>query len=357
MIDTAEYTITEKEQSLWSDREELMNQDPEFATDSDKKTPGDDESSLQQDPFDLEEIPSDDSLSLYLKEVSRVPLLDWEEEKQLTRSVHDARVAERELEQNGHSLEERERLQEVIEAGRLARQHLIRANTRLVISVAKKYVGRGVPFLDLIQEGNIGLIKAVEKFDHTLGYRLSTYATWWIRQTVTRAVADQGRTIRVPVHMTERIRRLYGTVQNLEQELGRRPTPEEIAAEMEQDVDRVRWMLKVSSRPLSLQRPVGEEQDSELAAFIEDESQPTPPEFAHQGVLRDEIEEALNSLTPREAQILRMRFGLRDGHNYTLEEIGQKFGLTRERIRQIERKALHRLRHPRRSRRLRDYAN
>ena len=359
MIEIAKYTTTDKTYSperaeLW-DTEEQMDQDPEFATDSHQETPDDDESLLQQDPFDLEEIPSDDSLSLYLKEVSRVPLLSWEEERQLTKSLHEAREAERELKQNGHSPEERERLQEVIEAGRLARQHLIRANTRLVISVAKKYVGRGVPFLDLIQEGNIGLIKAVEKFDHTLGYRLSTYATWWIRQTVTRAVADQGRTIRVPVHMTERIRRLYGTVQSLEQELGRRPTPEEIAAEMEQDVDRVRWMLKVSSRPLSLQRPVGEEQDSELAAFIEDESQPTPPEFAHQGVLRDEIEEALNSLSPREAQILRMRFGLRDGHNYTLEEIGQKFGLTRERIRQIERKALHRLRHPRRSRRLRDY--
>ena len=372
MIEIAEYSTTdrtysreqvgpwdgpasEQERSSWPDREEQMNQDVEFATDLDRETPDDDESSFMRDPFDLEEIPSDDSLSLYLKEVSRVPLLSWEEETQLAKSVHDARVAERELKRNGHDAEERQRLQEIIEAGRLARQHLIRANTRLVISVAKKYVGRGVPFLDLIQEGNIGLIKAVEKFDHTLGYRLSTYATWWIRQTVTRAVADQGRTIRVPVHMTERIRHLYGTVQSLEQELGRRPTPEEVAAEMEQDVDRVRWMLKVSSRPLSLQRPVGEEQDRELAAFIEDESQPTPPEFAHQGVLRDEIEDALNSLSPREAQILRMRFGLRDGHNYTLEEIGQKFGLTRERIRQIERKALHRLRHPRRSRRLRDY--
>ncbi len=337
--------------------EEPLGQDQERTTDLDKKTPGDNETSLEPDPFDLEEIPSDDSLSLYLKEVSRVPLLSREEEMRLAKSVHDAREAERELEQNGRDPQERARLQEVMEAGSLARQHLIRANTRLVISVAKKYVRRGVPFLDLIQEGNIGLIKAVEKFDHTRGFRLSTYATWWIRQTVTRAVADQGRTIRVPVHMTERIRRLYGTVQSLEQELGRRPTPEEIAAEMEQDVDRVRWMLKISSRPLSLQRPVGEEQDSELAAFIEDEAVPTPPEFAHQGVLRDEIEETLDSLTPREAQILRMRFGLRDGHTYTLEEIGKKFGLTRERIRQIERQALHRLRHPRRSRRLRDYMN
>jgi RNA polymerase primary sigma factor len=308
-----------------------------------------------EESMDLDLVPTDDTLNLYLKEVSRVPLLSPEEELRLATAYHDGRVAESQLAQNGHDPQERDRLHALIEAGQAARQQLIRSNTRLVISVAKKYVGRGVPFMDLIQEGNLGLIKAVEKFDHKRGFRLSTYATWWIRQTVTRAVADQGRTIRVPVHMVDRIRRMYREVQDLQQELGQRPTPEEIAERMELPVERVRWMLKVSRRPLSLQRPVGEEEDSELGAFVEDESVPTPVELANEGVLRDEVERALGSLPPREAQIVRLRFGLKDGRTYTLEEIGQKFGLTRERIRQIERNALHRLRHPRRSRRLRDY--
>jgi RNA polymerase primary sigma factor len=246
-------------------------------------------------------------------------------------------------------------LQASVQDARGARDHLIKANTRLVVSIAKKYMARGVPFLDLIQEGNLGLMKAVEKFDYRRGFRFSTYATWWIRQTITRSIADQGRTIRVPVHMSDRIRRLYRVARELEQDLGRKPTPEEIAQRMELDPRKVQWMMRVSWRPLSLESPVGEEEDSELGSFVEDETTPTPTQSAYQNLLRDKIEEVLSSLSPREARILRLRFGLHNGRSYTLEEVGQKFGLTRERIRQIEGKALRRLRHPRRSRQLRDY--
>ena len=310
---------------------------------------------LEQDAFDLSGISSDDSVGLYLKEMARVPLLSLEEEVHLARKLCNAQDAQDDLQRNGHNLDERDRLEQIIEDGRLAREHLIKANTRLVVSIAKKYMGRGVPFLDLIQEGNLGLMKAVEKFDYTRGYRFSTYATWWIRQTITRAIADQGRTIRVPVHMSDRIRRLYKTARQLEQEHGRKPTPEEIAEAMDLEPRKVRWMLKVSWRPLSLERPVGEEEDSELGSFIEDENTPTPTQSAYQNLLREKVEEVLSTLTPREARILRLRFGLQNGRSYTLEEVGQKFGLTRERIRQIEGKALRRLRHPRRSRQLRDY--
>jgi RNA polymerase primary sigma factor len=310
---------------------------------------------IEQDAFDLSGISSDDSVGLYLKEMARVPLLSLEEEVQLARKLCNAQDAQEDLQRNGHNLDEQDRLEQIIEDGRLAREHLIKANTRLVVSIAKKYMGRGVPFLDLIQEGNLGLMKAVEKFDYTRGYRFSTYATWWIRQTITRAIADQGRTIRVPVHMSDRIRRLYKTARQLEQEHGRKPTPEEIAEAMDLEPRKVRWMLKVSWRPLSLERPVGEEEDSELGSFIEDENTPTPTQSAYQNLLREKVEEVLSTLTPREARILRLRFGLQNGRSYTLEEVGQKFGLTRERIRQIEGKALRRLRHPRRSRQLRDY--
>jgi RNA polymerase primary sigma factor len=310
---------------------------------------------VEQDMFDLSGISSDDTVGLYLKEMARVPLLSLEEEVQLAMKLCDAIEAKRKLRRNGHDADTQMLLEEVIEEGRQAREHLIKANTRLVVSIAKKYMGRGVPFLDLIQEGNLGLMKAVEKFDYTRGYRFSTYATWWIRQTITRAIADQGRTIRVPVHMSDRIRRLYKTARQLEQEHGRKPTPEEIAAEMDLEPRKVRWMLKVSWRPLSLERPVGEEEDSELGSFIEDDTTPTPTQSAYQNLLRDKVEEVLSTLTPREARILRLRFGLQNGRSYTLEEVGQKFGLTRERIRQIEGKALRRLRHPRRSRQLRDY--
>jgi RNA polymerase primary sigma factor len=305
--------------------------------------------------FDLSGISSDDTVGLYLKEMARVPLLSTEEEVHLAKLLERGNEAQLQLEENGHHPTEREELLKKVEEGQDARAHLIKANTRLVVSIAKKYMGRGVPFLDLIQEGNLGLMKAVEKFDYTRGFRFSTYATWWIRQTITRAIADQGRTIRVPVHMSDRIRRLYKTARQLEQEHGRKPTPEEIAEEMDMEPRKVQWMLKVSWRPLSLEQPVGEEEDSELGSFIEDDSTPTPTQSAYDHLLREKVEEVLSTLTPREARILRLRFGLQNGRSYTLEEVGQKFGLTRERIRQIEGKALRRLRHPRRSRQLRDY--
>ncbi len=309
----------------------------------------------EEDQFDLSGISSDDTVGLYLKEMARVPLLMIEDEVRLAKLLERGYKAHRQFDRDGQNRAEREKLQKVIQEAKIARDHLIEANTRLVVSIAKKYMGRGVPFLDLIQEGNLGLMKAVEKFDYRRGFRFSTYATWWIRQTITRAIADQGRTIRVPVHMSDRIRRLYKAARQLEQEHGRKPTPEEIATEMDIEPRKVQWMLKVSWRPLSLEQPVGEEEDSELGSFIEDEGVPTPTQSAYDNLLREKVEEVLATLTPREARILRLRFGLQNGRNYTLEEVGQKFGLTRERIRQIEGKALRRLRHPRRSRRLRDY--
>ncbi|MFQ6015231.1 MAG: RNA polymerase sigma factor RpoD [Anaerolineae bacterium] len=309
----------------------------------------------RSDTFDLSEIPSDDTIGLYLREMAAVPLLSADEEKELARRLEKGKIARHELVKDGQRAKEKERLRWQIDDGEAAREHLIRANTRLVISIAKKYMGHGVPFLDLIQEGNLGLMRAVKKFDYRRGYKFSTYATWWIRQAITRAIADQGRTIRVPVHMNERIRKLYKASRELEQELGRRPTPEELAQELELAPQKVRWMLRVARRPLSLEKPVGEEEDSELGNFIEDEDSPPPAETASHQLLREKLEDVLATLTPREARILRLRFGLHDGHSYTLEEVGQKFGLTRERIRQIEAQALRRLRHPRRSRQLKDY--
>jgi RNA polymerase primary sigma factor len=315
----------------------------------------DDEREPEEEFMDLAGVSSDDTVGLYLKEMARVPLLTTHQEVQLAQLLVKGRVARKKLSKNGHDEVRRHRLEKSIEEGRLAREHLIKANTRLVVSIAKKYIGRGVPFLDLIQEGNLGLMKAVEKFDHTRGFRFSTYATWWIRQTITRAIADQGRTIRVPVHMTDRIRRLYKTARELEQSFGRQPTPEEIADELDVEPRKVQWMLKVSWQPLSLENPVGEEDDSELASFIEDDTTPTPTQSVYENLLREKLDQVLSTLSPREARILRLRFGLTNGRSYTLEEVGQKFGLTRERIRQIEGKALRRLRHPRRSRQLRDY--
>ncbi len=313
------------------------------------------EEPAEKDIFDLSGISSDDSIGLYLKEMARVPLLSTQEEVRLAKLLEEGEAAQLRLSKDGQDPEERRKLERAIDEGKAAREHLIKANTRLVVSIAKKYMGRGVPFLDLIQEGNLGLMKAVEKFDHTRGYRFSTYATWWIRQTITRAIADQGRTIRVPVHMSDRIRRLYKASRRLEQEQGRKPTPEEIAKELEIEPRKVRWMLKVSWRPLSLEKPLGEEEDNELGSFIEDDNTPTPTQSAYEHLLKEKMEEVLATLTPRESRILRLRFGLQDGRSYTLEEVGQKFGLTRERIRQIEGKALRRLRHPRRSRQLKEY--
>jgi RNA polymerase primary sigma factor len=311
----------------------------------------------EEEDFDLSTISTDDTVGLYLKEMARVPLLTTEQEVDLAKRLERGLLAQKKLDKlNGSTgYKKRAELLGHVEDGRGAREHLIKANTRLVVSIAKKYIGRGVPFLDLIQEGNLGLMKAVEKFDYRRGYRFSTYATWWIRQTITRAIADQGRTIRVPVHMSDRIRRLYKAARQLEQVYGRKPTPEEIAHELNLEPRKVQWMLKVSWRPLSLERPVGEEEDTEFGAFIEDDTTPTPTQSAYQNLLHEKVEEVLATLTPREARILRLRFGLQNGRSYTLEEVGQKFGLTRERIRQIEGKALRRLRHPRRSRQLRDY--
>jgi len=303
----------------------------------------------------LNDIPSTDITSLYFHEMGQVPLLTLKEETELARQWQKGRQAELRLSRNGHDKKERARLCRQIEAGYAAREHLIMANTRLVVSVAKKYRGQGVPFQDLIQEGNLGLMRAVDKFDPSLGYKFSTYATWWIRQAVTRALADQGRTIRLPVHMGEWIRKLNRTAYQMEQSLGRPPSPEEIADEMGLKPHKVRWMLKTARRPLSLQKPVGEEEESELGSFIKDEEAPSPPEAADQILLRTTLDELLSTLSPREARILRMRFGLQNGYHYTLEEVGEKFGLTRERIRQIEKEALRRLRHPRRSRHLRGY--
>jgi RNA polymerase primary sigma factor len=303
----------------------------------------------------LRDIPSTDITSLYFHEMGQVPLLTIEEEVELAQQWQRGRHAERRLSRNGHDGKEQASLRREIEAGYAARDHLITANTRLVISIAKRYRGQGVPFQDLIQEGNLGLMRAVDKFDPSRGYKFSTYATWWIRQAVTRALADQGRTIRLPVHMEESIRKLNRTAYQMEQDRGQPPSPEDIADEMGLKPRRVRWMMKVARRPLSLQKPVGEEEDSELGSFIEDEEIPSPSEVAEQTMLRATLGELLTTLSPREALVLRLRFGLQDGHYYTLEEVGQKFGLTRERIRQIEKEALQRLRHPGRSRRLKDY--
>ncbi len=336
------------DENLYDFDDDLHFFDDDFADDDDDFADDDD------DDHDMIEMSSGDTVGLYLKEMSRVPLLNNQEEIDLAMKLEAGQEAEKKLKKRPDSPRAAE-WQVLIQESKAAREHLIKANTRLVVSIAKKYMSRGVPFLDLIQEGNLGLMKAVEKFDYRRGFRFSTYATWWIRQTITRAIADQGRTIRVPVHMSDRIRRLYRVVRDLEQALGRKPTIEEIAREMDCEPRKVQWMLKVSWQPLSLEHPIGEDEDSELGNFIENDSTPTPAQSAYEKMLQEKIEELLATLTPREARILRLRFGLQNGRSYTLEEVGQKFGLTRERIRQIEGHALRRLRHPRRARHLRDY--
>ncbi len=305
-----------------------------------------------------ESFSSDDTIGLYLKDMSRVPLLSSEEEIDLAKRIERGRQAQRELEKlNGRTpAAQRREMEYKLNDGLLAREHLIKANTRLVVSIAKRYMGRGVPFLDLIQEGNLGLMKAVEKFEYRRGFRFSTYATWWIRQTISRSIADQGRTIRVPVHMVDRIRQLYRRTHEMEQKLGRAPNNEELAEVLGVPSDKVDWMMRVSWLPLSLESPINDDdEDSELGMFVEDHVTPSPIQTAYSNMLRKKIEAVLETLPPREARILRLRYGLENGHQYTLEEVGQKFGLTRERIRQIEGKALRRLRHPRRSRQLKEY--
>jgi RNA polymerase primary sigma factor len=333
-------------------KEELVEVEEEVETLNEEEITGEALLAIQEDDDD---VIADDTTSLYLKEMARVPLLTPPEELELAKRLEAGRKARIKVNDGNHSGDDLDKLEEQARRGEIAREHLIRANTRLVVSVAKKYVGQGVPFLDLIQEGNLGLMRAVDKFDYRRGYKLSTYATWWIRQAITRALADQGRTIRLPVHMGDRLRKIYRTARELEQEWGRPPTPEEIADAMDLDSRKVRWMLRVSPHPLSLEKPVGEEEDEELGSFVEDEGTLEPAEATHQRLLREGIEEVLSSLTPREARILRLRYGLQNGRSYTLEEVGRKFGLTRERIRQIESKALRRLRHPSRSRQLKDY--
>jgi RNA polymerase primary sigma factor len=312
--------------------------------------------------FDLSNVPIDDSVGLYFREMGQQQLLTAEEEVQLAKEIEAGRAAEEqlklvdadELELDMDTVDELVRIREV---GDAARAHLIRANTRLVVSIAKKYRGRGLQFLDLIQEGNVGLMKAVEKYDYLRGNRFSTYATWWIRQAVTRALANHGRTIRIPAHLGGRISKLYQVAQELEQEYGRQPTPEEIAESMELPAERVRWMLRTSRQPVHLERPVGDESDAELGDFIEDNEAPPPAEMVAQTMLTEEIGVILDQLTPREARILRLRYGLQDGESRTLKEVGEMFGLSRERIRQLEKEALRKLRHPNFAGHLRQYLN
>jgi len=335
---------------------DILDPDDEYDPDShiDETTPPEFGYETWANP--VESVLTEDTVGLYLKDMARVPLLSREEELDIAKRIEAGYKATRDLLQNSRIPQERRHTLETIVAdGQVARDHLIKANTRLVVSIAKRYMGRDIAFLDLIQEGNLGLMKAVVKYDYKRGFRFSTYATWWIRQTITRSIADQGRTIRVPVHMIDRIRLTYKASHELEQKLGRNPTSQELAEELKISEKKVQWILKVSWLPLSLESPVGDDEESELGMFIEDDFSPTPLQSAYQSMLREKLAEVLSTLSPREARILQMRFGLDDGNSYTLEEVGQKFGLTRERIRQIEGKALRRLRHPRRARQLKDY--
>ena len=305
---------------------------------------------------DISAVSADDPVGLYFRQMAQEPLLTADEEIDLAKRIEAGNNAREKLE-NAEALSIAERAELIldIERAQEAREHLGRANTRLVVSIAKRYMGQGLPFPDLIQEGNVGLMRAVDKYDYERGNRFSTYATWWIRQAITRALAQKTRTIRIPLHMTERIRQMYRTAQVLEQELGRRPTPEEIADEMDLPADSVRGMMDASQHAIALERPVGEDGDSEFGDFIEDQETPEPAEAAAHHLLQETIEDVLSELTPRQAHILRLRFGLGGGEQHTLEEIANKFGLSRERIRQLEKEALRRLRHPRLATNLRDY--
>ncbi len=305
---------------------------------------------------------TDDPVRMYLKEIGKVNLLTSEEEVELAQAMTAGTAAQEQLDElkaSGEELPEelRRELEKTIKKGERARQRLAEANLRLVVSIAKRYVGRGMQFLDLIQEGNLGLIKAVEKFDYTKGYKFSTYATWWIRQAITRAIADQARTIRIPVHMVETINKVIRVSRQLLQELGHDPSAEEIAEEMNMPAERVREILKIAQEPVSLETPIGEEEDSHLGDFIPDEDASEPAEAASFTLLKEQLVEVLSTLTPREEKVLKLRFGIEDGRTRTLEEVGKEFPVTRERIRQIEAKALRKLRHPSRSKKLKDFLN
>lgn len=330
----------------------------------------DEEDEVEVEKIDLsvpEGVSVEDPVRMYLKEIGKVPLLSADEEIELAQNMEDRAVAIEKInvlkgrldgaseEEKAEIKEEIKTLQRDVDKGADAKKRLAEANLRLVVSIAKRYVGRGMLFLDLIQEGNLGLIKAVEKFDYKKGYKFSTYATWWIRQAITRAIADQARTIRIPVHMVETINKLIRVSRQLLQELGREPSPEEIAKEMSMPVDRVREILKISQEPVSLETPIGEEEDSHLGDFIKDDNVPVPADAAAFTLLKEQLEEVLGTLTEREQKVLTLRFGLEDGRARTLEEVGKEFNVTRERIRQIEAKALRKLRHPSRSRKLKDY--
>ena len=330
----------------------------------------DDEDEVEVEKIDLsvpEGVSVEDPVRMYLKEIGKVPLLSADEEIELAQNMEYGAVAIEKInvlkgrldgaseEEKAEIKEEIKTLQRDVDKGADAKKRLAEANLRLVVSIAKRYVGRGMLFLDLIQEGNLGLIKAVEKFDYKKGYKFSTYATWWIRQAITRAIADQARTIRIPVHMVETINKLIRVSRQLLQELGREPSPEEIAKEMSMPVERVREILKISQEPVSLETPIGEEEDSHLGDFIKDDNVPVPADAAAFTLLKEQLEEVLGTLTEREQKVLTLRFGLEDGRARTLEEVGKEFNVTRERIRQIEAKALRKLRHPSRSRKLKDY--
>ncbi len=322
------------------------------------------EEEIDIENFDI--LPStikyDDPVRMYLKEIGKIQLLTFDEETRLANVITDGNIAQEQLasiEEEGYEIPESdlEKLRELVRKGEVAKNKLVEANLRLVVSIAKKYVGRGLQFLDLIQEGNMGLMKAVEKFDSNRGFKFSTYATWWIRQAITRAVADQARTIRIPVHMVETINKLVRVQRQLVQELSREPSPEEVADRMGIPVEKVQQIQKIAQEPISLEAPVGEEEDSSLGDFISDPTALDPYEYTAQEMLKKELNEVLQGLTDREEKVLRMRFGLLDGRQRTLEEVGREFGVTRERIRQIEAKALRKLKHPSRSRKLRDFMN
>lgn len=332
--------LKEELEELEEEEEEEFEREGRFTTDEDAY---------------FSAVEADDTIGLYLKEIGQVPLLTQEEEIELAKRMERGRWAEKELRKDGLDPERRKELEALVEDGKAARDHLIRANARLVISVAKKYIGRGVSFLDLIQEGNIGLIRAANKFNYRLGHKFSTYATWWIRQAVTRAIADQSRTIRVPVHMGDQINRLLRVSHRLTQELGREPNSEELAQALDIPTQKAEQMITFARRPLSLDMPTDDEEESVLGDFIEDAGAVAPADVVNTSMLRDVLQEILQELPPREVRVLQLRYGLVDGETYTLEEVGKKLGVTRERVRQIEAQALSRLRHPAHARRLREF--